>query len=147
MLHRFAAAGAAVRYGAIHRDRVEDILALDIALRRNEEDWLEHLPPELDSQIEAKLYYGHFLCHVLHQDYVVKKGCDPAALKARMLEILDARGAEYPAEHNVGHLYAAKPALSEHYRTLDPTNSFNPGIGKTSRDRNYGCNCEREAAE
>lgn len=136
-LHRFAAAGAAVRYQAVHRAEVEDILALDIALRRNDRDWLEQLPPELEDQILHKLYYGHFLCHVLHQDYIVRRGADVAALKARMLEILDARGAEYPAEHNVGHLYTAKPALAEHYRTCDPTNSFNPGIGRMSRRRGY----------
>ena len=150
MLHRFAAAGAAVRYGAVHTKDCEDILALDIALRRNDDDWFEELPPEIESQIAAKLYYGHFLCHVLHQDYVVKKGCDPKALKAAMLELLDKRGAEYPAEHNVGHIYKAKPALANHYKTLDPTNSFNPGIGKMSRERNYGHSCcgeRHDAAE
>ena len=47
-----------------------------------------------------------------------------------MLEILNRRGAEYPAEHNVGHLYHAKADLQAFYRTADPTNSFNPGIGK-----------------
>lgn len=129
MLHRFAAAGAAVRYGAVHAREVEEILALDIALRRNDADWFEELPPEIADQISHRLYYGHFLCHVLHQDYVVKKGADPKALKAAMLKILDARGAEYPAEHNVGHIYKAKPALAAHYAALDPTNSFNPGIG------------------
>ncbi len=136
-LNRFAAAGAAIRYQNIHRAEVEDILALDIALRRNDEDWLEKLPPEIDEQIEHKLYYGHFFCHVLHQDYVVKKGADPQALKNQMLALLDTRGAEYPAEHNVGHLYAAKPDLAAHYKACDPTNSFNPGIGKMSRRKHY----------
>ncbi|MFO7759536.1 MAG: D-lactate dehydrogenase [Roseovarius sp.] len=136
-LNRFAAAGAAIRYQNIHRAEVEDILALDIALRRNDEDWLEKLPPEIDEQIEHKLYYGHFFCHVLHQDYVVKKGADPHALKNQMLALLDTRGAEYPAEHNVGHLYAAKPDLAAHYKACDPTNSFNPGIGKMSRRKHY----------
>ena len=42
MLHRFAAAGAAVRYQAIHSKEVEDILALDIALRRNDREWFEN---------------------------------------------------------------------------------------------------------
>jgi D-lactate dehydrogenase len=37
-----------------------------------------------------------------------------------MLPLLDRRGAEYPAEHNVGHLYHAKPALAAHYRALAP---------------------------
>lgn len=35
-----------------------------------------------------------------------------------MWSLLDARGAEYPAEHNVGHLYVAKPALKQHYQKL-----------------------------
>ena len=41
-----------------------------------------------------------------------------------MWKLLDARRAEYPAEHNVGHLYIAKPALANFYQKLDPTNSF-----------------------
>lgn len=142
MLHRFAAAGAAVRYAATRPDEIGDILALDIALRRDDRNWFETLPPEIEAQIERKLYYGHFLCHVLHQDYVLRKGANAATIKAAMLEILDGRGAEYPAEHNVGHIYRAKPALADHYRSLDPTNSFNPGIGKTSRLRFHGAACE-----
>lgn len=136
-LHRFAAAGAAVRYKAIHPEEVEDILAIDVALRRNDRSWLEVLPPELEDKIVSKLYYGHFMCHVMHQDYMVKKGEDPKAIKTEMLRTLNERGAEYPAEHNVGHLYKAKPDLAGHYRTCDPTNSFNPGIGKMSRRKHY----------
>ncbi len=136
-LHRFAAAGAAVRYMAVHNSQVEDIIALDIALRRNDVDWFEDLPKEIADQLVSKLYYGHFMCHVLHQDYIVRKGADPKALKKAMLELLDKRGAEYPAEHNVGHLYPAKPDLAEFYKSVDPTNSMNPGIGKMSRNKNY----------
>ncbi|WP_376751124.1 D-lactate dehydrogenase [Kosakonia cowanii] len=132
-LHRFAAAGAAIRYQAVHADEVEDILALDIALRRNDTEWFEHLPPEIDSQLVHKLYYGHFMCHVFHQDYIVKKGVDVHALKEQMLALLAQRGAQYPAEHNVGHLYEAPDALKRFYRENDPTNSMNPGIGKTSK--------------
>ncbi len=135
MLHRFAAAGAAVRYQAVHAREVEDIVALDIALRRNDEDWLEKLPPKLEKDIIAKLYYGHFFCHVFHQDYIIRKGADPKLIKQGLLCLLDERGAEYPAEHNVGHLYEAKPALKEFYEALDPTNSFNPGIGMTSKQK------------
>lgn len=132
-LHRFAVAGAAVRYRAVHPGRVEDIVALDIALRRNDRDWVERLPPELEAQIEKKLYYGHFFCHVFHQDYVVKKGHDCMAVEHAMWRLLDERGAEYPAEHNVGHLYKAKPALADFYRAIDPCNSLNPGVGQTSK--------------
>ena len=136
-LNRFAAAGAAIRYQNIHQNEVEDILALDIALKRNERAWLEELPDHINDRLVHRLYYGHFFCHVLHQDYIVKKGVDVAALKAEMLEILDQRGAEYPAEHNVGHIYKAKPDLADFYKSIDPTNSFNPGIGKMSRCKHY----------
>ncbi len=137
-LHRFAAAGAAVRYGHVHASEVEEILALDIALRRNDRNWFERLPKEITDQLAGKVYYGHLMCHVMHQDYIVKKGCDPKALKSAMLKILDTRGAEYPAEHNVGHLYTAKPKLAAHYKACDPTNTFNPGIGKMSKAKHYG---------
>jgi D-lactate dehydrogenase (quinone) len=132
-LHRFAAAGAAVRYRAIHHRAVEDILALDIALRRNDPAWFETLPPDVAAPMLHKLYYGHFFCHVFHQDYIIAKGHDTEALEETMWALLDTRGAEYPAEHNVGHLYRAKPGLVSHYKTLDPCNVFNPGIGRTSK--------------
>ncbi|GJD47805.1 Quinone-dependent D-lactate dehydrogenase [Methylobacterium crusticola] len=132
-LHRFAVAGAAVCFRATHVREVEDIVALDIALRRNDCDWVERLPPEIDAKIEKKLYYGHFFCHVFHQDYVVKKGHDCTAVEHEMWHLLDRRGAEYTAEHNVGHLYHAKPELAGFYRKLDLTNSLNPGIGHTSK--------------
>ncbi|MGD0102868.1 MAG: D-lactate dehydrogenase [Rhodopila sp.] len=132
-LHRFAAAGAAIRYRAIHERDVEDIVALDVALRRNDEQWSEKLPPDVEAPILHKLYYGHFFCHVFHQDYIISKGHDCQAIEERMWELLDQRGAEYPAEHNVGHLYNAKPALVAHYKELDPCNAFNPGIGRTTK--------------
>lgn len=141
-LHRFAVAGAAVRYREVHRAQVQDIVALDIALRRDDRDWFEQLPAELEGRLLHKLYYGHFLCHVFHQDYIARKGEDPMAIEHAMWKLLDERGAEYPAEHNVGHLYPAKPALAEFYQQLDPSNTFNPGIGQTSKQPGWkGCGC------
>ena len=145
-LHRFAIAGAAIRYREVHRAQVEDIVALDVALRRNDRDWVEQLPAEVEADMVHKLYYGHFFCHVFHQDYIVKKGVDPLAMEHRMWTLLDARRAEYPAEHNVGHLYVAKPALANFYRQLDPSNSLNPGIGHTARGKNWEACCERPGA-
>lgn len=145
-LHRFAAAGAAVRYRAVHPREVEDILALDIALRRNDEHWVEQLPEDIEQGLTHKLYYGHFFCHVFHQDYIVKKGQDCLALEHKMWQILDQRGAEYPAEHNVGHLYPAKPELKQFYQQLDPCNCFNPGIGQTSKHQHYGSSAETDKA-
>ncbi|KHT56478.1 lactate dehydrogenase [Alteromonas marina] len=139
-LLRFAAAGAAVRYQMMHHKQVGDILALDIALRRNDEFWVEKLPEHIAKHVEKPLYYGHFFCHVFHQDYILKKGSDAKKVKADMLALLDSRGAKYPAEHNVGHLYEAESRLQQFYRELDPTNTFNPGIGKMEKyKRNCSC--------
>ena len=133
LLHRFVAASAVGRYHAINKKKSGAMMSMDIAFRRNEKDWFEKLPSEIDKLLEMKLYYGHLFCHVLHQNYIVKKGVDADELKQKLLKTYDARGAEYPAEHNVGHEYFAKPSLSIFYKKLDPTNGFNPGIGQTSK--------------
>jgi len=139
-LHRFAAAGAAIRYQVMHEKEVDDILALDIALRRNDPDWVEKLPTEIKQEMLATLYYGHFLCHVFHQDYIVRKGANTKLLKQKMLELLEDKGAKYPAEHNVGHLYQAEQQLGSFYQELDPTNTFNPGVGKLPKHKHHrGC--------
>lgn len=135
--HRFVVAGAAVRYRALYQDSVEDIVALDVALRRNDTDWFERLPHALERQSLYRLYYGHFLCHVFHHDYILRKGVDVDAFESAVCELFDTRGAEYPAEHNVGHLYEAKAAIVEHYRALDPRNAFNPGVGRLTKQRDW----------
>jgi D-lactate dehydrogenase len=136
-LNRFVAGVAISRYRIMHQKKIAGVLSLDVALRRNDDEWHALFPPAISDKFEAELHCAHFLCHVFHQNYVVKKGVDMAALKARMLEHLEARGAQYPAEHNVGHLYAAKPAQVAFYRALDPTNAMNPGIGKTTKLKNW----------
>jgi D-lactate dehydrogenase len=133
MLHRFAAAGAAIRYQNVHQKETEEVLALDIALRGNDPEWVEELPPDITENLVMALYYGHFMCHVFHQDYIFKKGTDIEAVKALMVQRLEAKGAKLPAEHNVGHMYKAEPILREFYEKLDPTNTFNPGIGKLGK--------------
>ncbi len=42
-------------------DEVENILALDIALRRNDTRWYEHLPPDRQRQLMQNSYYDHFI--------------------------------------------------------------------------------------
>jgi D-lactate dehydrogenase len=136
-LNRFVVGAAIVRYRAVHAEEVEDIVALDIALPRNTQDWFLPLPTEIDDRILFTMLCGHFFCHVMHQEYLVRKGENCEVIKDAILALLEAKGAKYPAEHNVGHLYKAEPALENFYRRLDPTNSFNPGIGKTSRRKHW----------
>ena len=137
MLHRYVSASAIGRYQALNKKNIGEMMSLDIAFPRNEKNWLETLPEYINDKLELKFYYGHLFCHVFHHNYILKKGVDAKKLKEELLEIYDRRGAEYPAEHNVGHEYKAIPLLVEFYKKLDPTNFFNPGIGQTSKLKNW----------
>ncbi|MDG1031946.1 MAG: D-lactate dehydrogenase [Flavobacteriaceae bacterium] len=137
MLHRYVSASAIGRYQALNKKNIGEMMSLDIAFPRNEKNWLENLPKEINDKLELKFYYGHLFCHVFHHNYILKKGVDAKKLKEELLEIYDKRGAQYPAEHNVGHEYKAMPVLTEFYKKLDPTNFFNPGIGQTSKLKNW----------
>ena len=137
MLHRYVSASAIGRYHNINKSKHGEMLSLDIAFPRNEKNWFEKLSPKIDELLEMKLYYGHLFCHVQHLNYIVKKGVDGEAIKEKLLNTYKERGAEYPAEHNVGHEYSANPTLLKFYKKLDPTNFFNPGIGKTSKLKNW----------
>jgi D-lactate dehydrogenase len=141
MLQRFVVAGAAIRYEQINKSKVEDIVALDVALKRNDQQWVEELPASLANAIAEPIYYGHFFCHVFHRDYILKKGQQPAQVKAELLTLLEKQGAKYPAEHNVGHLYNAEQNQMDFYQSLDPQNSFNAGVGKMPKAKHYGCGC------
>jgi D-lactate dehydrogenase len=137
MLQRFGAASAIARYFNLNREKVSGMVTFDVALRRDDEDWLEVLPQEIADQLEVSAYYGHFFCHVLHQNHVAKKGVDTVELKRRMTELLTERGAAIPAEHNFGRLYDVPAELEEHYKELDPCNVFNAGVGNTSPHKNW----------
>jgi D-lactate dehydrogenase len=129
-LHRFVVAGAAKRFLDLERSGIEDMIALDVALRPDDAEWSAFVPEAVRANVHTAVCYGHFFCQVFHLDYLVRT--DAEGVRERLKLWLDARGARYPAEHNVGHLYRAPPQLIEFYRRLDPTNSFNPGIGQTS---------------
>lgn len=135
-LVRFGVGGCTISYcdyKGINTDR--RLVAFDVALRRNDTEWRIKLPQALQDQVQEDSCCGHFFCFVNHQDYILKPGVDAVAFKHDVLEYLDRRGAKYPAEHNVGHLYHASCEHESHMRQLDPTNSCNPGIGKTSKKK------------
>ena len=131
-LIRFGVASAASRLFVMHRSDASAMITFDVALRRDDEDWLEVLPPQIADQLLDSVYFGHFFCHVLHQDHVAKQGVDPVALKQEMTALLEDRGAAVPAEHNFGRIYPAPEPMVEHFKRLDPLNMFNAGVGETS---------------
>lgn len=137
LLHRFAAAGAAIRYQNVHQRSTEEVLAIDVALMPNDPNFIEELPADVTKDLELALYYGHYACHVFHQDYIFRKGADLKAIKKSMLKMFAEKDAKLPAEHNVGHIYVAEPPLADFYKELDPTNTFNPGIGMMSKKKYY----------
>ncbi|MCV2402529.1 D-lactate dehydrogenase [Marinomonas sp. C2222] len=139
ILHRFVAGGAIGRKLIMEKEsaKLGSIMTIDVAFPRNEREWVENLPAEIEDHLAVKLYYGHFFCHVMHQNYIMKEGSDAKAVKQKILKTYDERGAEYPAEHNVGNEYVAKQSLRNFYKQIDPTNSFNAGIGKTSKLKHY----------
>ncbi|MEO0476107.1 MAG: D-lactate dehydrogenase [Planctomycetota bacterium] len=131
--HRFAAAGAGLRYQLMHSATTEEELALDVARVSKDDSWTKPPPPEVAQQVDRLLRYGHFFCYVFHEIYIFRKGTDLGRMKQLLLDQLDEADAKYPAEHNVGHLYEADDTLRQFYEQLDPTNTFNPGIGKTDK--------------
>lgn len=135
--HRYAVGGASVRFRAVNPGTVEDIVAFDLAFPRNALDWRESLPAGLEQHILGRIRCGHFFCHVFHYDYIIRRGGDRLDIEHRIIDHLDGRGIEFPSEHNVGHMYRAKSVLVDFYRSLDPTNTLNPGIGQTSKKRNW----------
>ena len=136
LLHRFVAGGAMARIASFDKDNVEGMMPLDVALRRNDDAWQELLDL-IPSEQARPLVLSHFFCNVFHLDFIVNKGVDIEALKQRVVKKLDARGAKYPAEHNVGHYYEAEPSHKAFYQELDPTNTFNAGVGRMSKKEFY----------
>ena len=137
LLHRYVAGSAPMRYGLIKSDSAGELLPLDVALPRNFDHWHTIFPDEITSQMSEFFRMGHFFCMVFHWDIILKKGVDSFEIKNQILKILDNHGAKYPAEHNVGNIYKAEKVLASFYSNLDPTNSFNAGIGKASKNINY----------
>ena len=135
-LIRFAIGGCSNFYCDSKKINInERLVSLDIAFKANDDTFSLALPPELNEQIEVGVFCSHFFCYVIHQDLILKPGCDPAAFKKEIMHYLEKRGAKYPAEHNVGHMYQASTDYQSFMQELDPTNSFNPGIGKTSKKK------------
>ncbi|MGE6246188.1 D-lactate dehydrogenase [Psychrobacter proteolyticus] len=137
LVFRSAATAAMSRYHNLNQDKFGELLSTDIALPRNAVDWDEALPNYLKRQVSKTFYLGHFFCHVLHQDYLLKPTTNAKQFKEDLLAFYDQRHIEYPAEHNVGHMYPAKAELHHFYKKLDPTNSLNPGIGQTEKWKNW----------
>lgn len=137
-LVRFGVGGCIIYYGeSAGIDPNKRLVSFDVAFRRNDHQWRIELPAHLQDKVLLESCCGHFFCYVCHQDYLLKEGVDAHQFKDDVIAYIEKRGAKYPAEHNVGHLYEASADYQAHFRQLDPTNTFNPGIGKTSKCKHW----------
>lgn len=135
-LIRFAVGGCAAYYCDSKNINInERLVAFDVALRANDRAFGLVLPDHLKEQVEIESCCGHFFCYVLHQDYLLKPGYDVEKFKKEVMIYIEQRGAKYPAEHNVGHMYTASDEYKQFMQQLDPTNTFNSGVGKTSKNK------------
>ncbi len=134
-LNRFVFAGASARCANLSKQGNSELLPLDVALKRNDDNWYNDISIDAKEDILKTLTVGHFFCLVFHREYVIKKGKNNNKVKNKLLRWFDKIGAKYPAEHNVGHVYEADDNLKEFYKKLDPNNIFNPGIGNTKKSK------------
>ena len=137
LLHRFVAGISPSRFKILNSSSSGELLPLDVALPRNYDLWYEIVNDKFLSKSLKSFQMGHFMCMVFHWDFILEKGTNHDLAKNNILEWLKSIGAKYPAEHNVGHFYKAEEDLASFYRELDPINSFNPGIGKQSKNKYY----------
>ncbi len=137
LLHRYVAGSAPSRYKMLNSKDSGEILPLDVAFPRNCKEWHNIIPSDILSKMEVSFVMSHFFCMVFHLDFVVKKGVDAQSVKEEILKFFDEKNVKYPAEHNVGNLYKADKELASFYRNLDPTNTFNAGVGKMSKRKFY----------
>ena len=138
LLHRYVAGLAPKRSQIMNSSKAGEVLALDVALPRNYDSWDTILTDSVFNEAIESFQMAHFMCMVFHWDFVLKKDSNIDEVKNIILNKLDMIGAKYPAEHNVGHLYHADKDLENFYKKLDPTNSFNAGVGKLSKNKYYG---------
>ncbi len=137
LLHRYVAGIAPKRFAILNKDKSAVLFPLDVAMPRNCDNWHQIISEDFMTDSLNVFRMGHFLCMVFHWDFILESEDQKKILKTKLLRKLDSLGAKYPAEHNVGHLYFADSNLENFYKKIDPTNSFNSGIGKLSKNKFY----------
>jgi len=54
ILQRFVVGGAIGRYHVMNKHKNGDLMTIDVALRRNEKQWFEKLPPEIEDKMNTQ---------------------------------------------------------------------------------------------
>ena len=85
----------------------------------------------------ARLRYGHFGCNVVHEDLAFDPRVDVPAAKKNLKAAIEGVGGKLPAEHGHGTEYDAPDDTRARWRSFDPTNALNPGVGGMPTGPNY----------
>jgi D-lactate dehydrogenase (quinone) len=110
-------------------------LSVDYALAKHTTE-----KPPLASLAErplTRMRYSHFGCNVVHEDLAFAPGVDVHACKMSIKREIEASGGMLPAEHGHGTEYSAPADTQSRWKSIDPTNVMNPGVGGTPCGVNY----------
>ena len=102
-------ASAIGRYHSLNINEVGEMMSLDVAFQEMKNIGLNNYPRR--SMIKLKRNLLLIILSCTTPKLYFKKGINAENLKNQLLESYIKRGAEFPAEHNVGHEYKANDTL------------------------------------
>ena len=109
-------------------------VSVDYALPKAEVD--APLVPEAD--VALRMRYSHFGCNVVHEDIAFQPGVDAHEAHMNLKHVVEGMGGRLPAEHGHGTEYVAPKEAQMRWKSMDPLNVFNPGVGGLSVEKRYG---------
>mmetsp|Transcript_4894 Transcript_4894/g.7436 ORF Transcript_4894/g.7436 Transcript_4894/m.7436 type:complete len:696 (+) Transcript_4894:104-2191(+) len=84
-----------------------------------------------------RMRYSHFGCNVVHEDLAYDLGVDVHSAHVGLKNSVSGCGGKLPAEHGHGTEYDAPKESQDRWKTMDPLNVMNPGIGGLSAKFKY----------
>ncbi|KAL3944980.1 MAG: hypothetical protein SGBAC_000956 [Bacillariaceae sp.] len=109
-------------------------ISVDYALPKN----AGQAPALGSGAILKRMRYSHFGCNVVHEDVAFPAGVDAHAVKMQLKESVEHNcNGKLPAEHGHGTEYHAPPETQARWKSMDPLNVMNPGVGGLSSKFGY----------
>ena len=84
-----------------------------------------------------RMRYSHFGCNVVHEDIAYDLGVDVHIAHLGLKNSVSGCGGRLPAEHGHGTEYIAPKESQDRWKSMDPLNVMNPGIGGLSSKFKY----------
>ena len=111
-------------------------ISIDYALPKNG-GGTPTIPSDVAQPLK-RMRYSHFACNVVHEDLAYPAGVDTHQAKHDLKHRIEAEnGGRLPAEHGHGTEYIAPAEAQTRWKSMDPLNVFNPGVGGLSDKYKY----------